>query len=78
MWGEQDLYLVQPFYGASYLTGKHEIEAFMAERANDLGDDYSFKAFMDEMEASGLIPVSLIRWEITGRDDEILAMTRGR
>jgi len=78
VWGEQDLYLVQPFYGASYLTGKHEIEAFMAERANDLGDGYSFKGFMDDMEASGLIPVSLIRWEITGRDDEIRAMTRGR
>jgi hypothetical protein len=31
---------------------------------------------MDEMEESGLIPVSLIRWEITGRDDEIRKMTR--
>jgi len=76
VWGEQDLYLVQPFYGASYLTGKHEIEVFMAERAEDLGDDYSFKGFMDEMEASGLIPVSLIRWEITGRDNEIRVMSR--
>jgi len=75
VWGEQDLYLVQPFYGASYLTGKHEIEQLMAERANDLGSAYSFKGFMDEMEASGLIPVSLIRWEMTGRDDEILEMT---
>lgn len=76
VWGEQDLYLVQPFYGASYLTGKHEIEQLMAEWARELGAEYSFKGFMDEMEASGLIPVSLIRWEMTGQDDEIRKMTR--
>jgi len=26
---------------------------------------------MDEFQSSGMIPVSLIRWELTGRDDEI-------
>ncbi len=66
VWGEQDLYLHQPFYGDSYLTGKHQIEELMAERAEQLGEGFSFKGFMDEMEASGLIPVSLIRWEMTG------------
>jgi len=75
VWGEQYLYLVQPFYGASYLMGKHQIEDLMRERAHQLGDDFTFKGFMDEMEASGLIPVSLIRWEITGMDDEIREMT---
>jgi hypothetical protein len=67
VWGEQDLYLHQPFYGDSYLTGKHQIEELMVERADQLGAEFSFKRFMDEMEASGLIPVSLIRWEMTGR-----------
>ena len=52
--------------------GKYEIEQLMAERAAQLGDDYSLKRFMDEMEASGLIPMSLIRWEVTGEMDEIL------
>jgi hypothetical protein len=65
--GEQDLYLRQPYYGASYLGGKYEIEQLMTERAAELGDDFTFKGFMDEMEASGLIPVSLIRWEMTGQ-----------
>jgi hypothetical protein len=32
---------------------------------------------MDEMEASGLVPASLIRWEMTGRDDQIREMTGG-
>jgi hypothetical protein len=75
--GEQYFYLQQPYYGASYLGGKHQIEQFMAERIADLGDDYSIKRFMDEMEGSGLIPVSLIRWEITGRDDQVREMTGG-
>ena len=77
VWGEQYLYLHQPFYGASYLMGKHQIEDLMRERAHQLGDDFTFKRFMDEMEASGLIPVSLIRWEMTGMDDEIRTMTDG-
>ncbi len=76
VWGEQDLYLVQPFYGASYLTGKHEIEQLMSEEAREPGDGYSFKGLMDRMEDSGPIPVSLIRWGMTGRDDEILAKNR--
>ena len=77
VWGEQDFYLHQPYYGASYLMGKYQIEELMAERMADLGEEYSLKGFMDEMEASGLIPVSLIRWEMTGRDDQIREMTGG-
>ena len=77
VWGEQFFYLQQPYYGASYLGGKHQIEEFMTERAAQLGDEYSFKRFMDEMEASGLIPVSLIRWEITGDDSQIREMAGG-
>ncbi len=75
--GEQYFYLQQPYYGASYLGGKHQIEQFMAERIADLGEDFSIKRFMSEMEASGLIPVSLIRWEVTGRDDQIREMKGG-
>lgn len=72
--GEQYFYLQQPYYGVSYLGGKDQIEAFMAERIADLGDDFSIKRFWDDIEASGLIPFSLIRWEITGRSDEIEEM----
>jgi uncharacterized protein (DUF885 family) len=77
VWGEQYFYLQQPYYGASYLGGKHQIEAFMAERAAELGDEYSMKGFMDDMEASGLIPMSLIRWEMTGDASQVLGMTGG-
>lgn len=72
---EQHLYLQQPGYGTSYLAGKIQIENLLAERARQLGDDFTLKRFMDELNAVGVIPVSLIRWELTGLDDDIRRMT---
>jgi uncharacterized protein (DUF885 family) len=66
VWFEQQLYLQQPGYGTCYLTGKALIESLLAERAQQQGDAFALKGFMDELLASGLIPVSLIRWELTG------------
>jgi hypothetical protein len=31
-----------------------------------LGDQFTIKRFMDELNAAGLIPASLLRWELTG------------
>jgi hypothetical protein len=67
VWGEQHLYLQQPGYGTSYLIGKIEIEKLMNERRQQLGDKFRMKPFMDEFNAAGLVPASLIRWEMTGR-----------
>jgi uncharacterized protein (DUF885 family) len=64
--GEQHLYLQQPGYGISYVVGKVEIEKAMAARARQLGDKFTFKSFMDEFLAVGQIPVSLVRWQVTG------------
>jgi hypothetical protein len=72
---EQQLYLQQPGYGTSYLTGKALLEDLIAERALQLGDDFVLKDFMEELFASGVIPVSLIRWQMTGRRDPILSLT---
>ncbi|MEQ8748902.1 MAG: DUF885 family protein [Amphiplicatus sp.] len=71
---EQQLYLRQPGYGTSYVTGKHQIEMLLADRAHQEGDDYSLKHFFRELNAAGMIPLSLIRWELTGDDSEIEAM----
>ncbi len=78
VWGEQHLYLQQPGYGTSYIIGKIEIEQLMAERALQLGDDFTLKGFMDEFTSAGVIPVSLVRWELTGRDDVINRMAAAR
>jgi hypothetical protein len=77
VWGEQHLYLQQPGYGTSYLIGKFQFEQLLQERAAQLGDAYSTRRFLDEFNDAGLIPLSLIRWELTGNADEIRAMTDG-
>ena len=68
---EQQLYLRQPGYGTSYITGKYLIERLLAERSRQLGDDFTLSGFYEEVDALGVIPVSLIRWQLTGKDDEI-------
>ena len=65
---EQHLYLRQPGYGASYITGGRLMEETIAERARQLGSQFSIRRVMDEINAAGMIPVSLIYWELTGDD----------
>ena len=64
---EQHLYLQQPGYGTSYLIGKKQIEMLLAARKMQLGDSFRMKQFMDSFNAAGLVPASLLRWELTGR-----------
>ena len=71
VWNEQQLYLEQPTYGTSYVIGKVAIDKLLADRAQQLGDEFSLGRFIDEFHAAGMIPVSLIRWEMTGLGDEL-------
>ena len=68
--GEQHLYLQQPAYGTSYVVGKIAVETLMSDRARELGDRFSMREFMDAFDSVGLIPVTLVRWEVMGRPDE--------
>lgn len=69
---EQHLYLQQPGYGTSYLTGKIQIEELMAEYALVEGDAFTMKRFFDGFFDAGVIPTVLTRWEMTGTKDPIL------
>ncbi|MCP3961603.1 MAG: DUF885 domain-containing protein [bacterium] len=71
---EQQLYLRQPGYGTSYVSGKYLIERLLAERARQLGEEFTLSGFYEDVDALGVIPVSLIRWQLTGKDDEIRAL----
>jgi hypothetical protein len=64
--GEQHLYLQQPGYGTSYLVGKIQLERLLADRRRQLGAAFTMRRLMDELTAAGLIPVSLVRWQVTG------------
>ena len=74
---EQHLYLRQPGYGASYITGGRLMEEVIAERARQLGDGFSMRRFFDEVDAAGMIPVSLIYWELTGDDRMVRELREG-
>jgi hypothetical protein len=70
--GEQHLYLQQPSYGTSYLVGKMQIEQVIGVRRRQLGDQFTILRFMDELDACGLIPMSLVAWEVTGEKPAFL------
>jgi hypothetical protein len=76
--GEQHLYLQQPAYGASYLIGKIETDKLITERRRQLGDAFTMKRFMDEFNAAGLVPISLVRWELTGQMSDDVKRMLGR
>ena len=75
---EQHLYLRQPGYGASYITGGRLMEETIAERARQLGDRFTMQLVMDEINRAGMIPVSLIYWELTGNDRMVRELGEGR
>lgn len=77
-WGEQHLYLQQPGYGTSYVTGKILIEQLIAERARQLGDDFTLLRFMQEFTGAGVIPLSLVRWQMTGEAPWFVDPSTGR
>ena len=63
---EQQLYLRQPGYGTSYVTGKSLIDELIKDRSHQLGEAFTLRRFFDEFNDAGVIPVSLIRWQLTG------------
>ncbi len=66
---EQHLYLRQPGYGTSYITGKYLLEdaikdfALMKELQNE---PFSIREFLDKLNTIGNIPMVLGHWELTG------------
>jgi hypothetical protein len=75
---EQHLYLRQPGYGASYITGGRLMEEVIAERARQLGDGFSIERVMNEINAAGMIPASLVYWEVTGDDRMVRELAEAR
>ncbi len=65
------IYLRRPAYGMNYTIGKAQMEQVLADRQRQLGDRFALGAFTDEFLSRGSIPISLIRWEMTGLDDEM-------
>ncbi len=69
---EQHLYLRQPGYGTSYVTGKIQIEELLGEYAIQEADDFTVGRFFDAFYDAGIIPIVLTRWQMTGEKHSIL------
>jgi hypothetical protein len=66
---EQHLYLRQPGYGTSYITGKYLLDQTLADyaRQKEARDEpFSLRRFFDDLNATDSIPISMSRWEMTG------------
>jgi hypothetical protein len=63
---EEHFYLQQPGYETSYVSGKILIDQLIAEYARQREGKFEMQLFMDEFLGKGIIPVSLIYWEMTG------------
>ena len=69
---EQHLYLRQPGYGTSYITGKYLVENALADFARlqeSKKIPFQIKDFFDQLNTIGNIPISLGHWEMTGVDE---------
>ena len=60
-----------PGYGLGYTVGMLQMQRLLADRKRQLGDDFNLKEFHDDFMATGRLPMSLIRWEMTGLDNEV-------
>lgn len=71
---EQHLYLRQPGYGTSYITGKYLLEAAMADyaRIQELeGKEFKTQDFFDTLNSIGNIPIALGHWQMTGESKHL-------
>jgi hypothetical protein len=65
---EQHLYLRQPGYGTSYITGKYLVENALAEYARQLEArnlPFRIRDFLDQLSAIDNIPISLGHFELS-------------
>jgi uncharacterized protein (DUF885 family) len=68
---EQHLYLREPGYGTCYVTGKYFIERIMMDMGRKEGNQFKLYHFFDAFYGAGIMPISLVRWQMTGNDEEI-------
>jgi uncharacterized protein (DUF885 family) len=76
--GRYDLegYLRRPGSGSGYIIGKIQLEELLSEQALELGSSFDLGVFHDDVLSRGMIPLTLIRWEMTGADDEVRPLWR--
>lgn len=71
---DAEIYLRRPpGYGLGYTIGNIQIQQLLGEARIALGEHFNLKAFHDQFMNSGRIPVSLIRYEMLDKTDQVEA-----
>lgn len=69
---DAEIYLRRPpGYGLGYTVGSFQMYKLLADRKQQLRDDFVLGEFHDQVMAAGGMPIALIRYEMTGLDDEM-------
>ena len=78
VWFEMQSNLRNPggFHSSNVVAGKAYFMKLFREQAQALGDDFVIRDFVDAFLSSGTIPMSLIRWEMTGNGDDVMLETQ--
>lgn len=74
---DAEIYLRRPpGYGIGYTIGALQMQRLLADVKRQQGEAFDLQAFHDTVMNSGRIPLSLLRWEMTGLDDEVRTFWR--
>jgi hypothetical protein len=69
---DAEIYLRRPpGYGIGYTIGHLQMRKLLADRRWQLGERFAPQEFHDGFLALGRLPIALLRWEMTGLDDEV-------
>ena len=62
---------VRPTHTLTYQVGKFEVYKLLMDRMRQLGEGFKLRDFHDALLATGQIPISFARWEMTGNDEDV-------
>lgn len=71
---EVNMYVRWPYQAASYIIGKQQIEQMLGDTIYKNKFSVDWRKFHDAILDSGQIPLALVRWEVTGKDDQMQAL----
>ena len=73
-WYEMQTNLRYVGWHMGMVIGKLAMNQLIADRIRQQGNDFTYKGFFKEYFATGIIPMALIRWQLTGNDSEIKSL----
>ena len=68
---EAAMFSTTPGQAITYLVGKTQILAFLADARLVQGENFNLRTFDDFLWLNGNIPIVLQRWEYLGKDDDL-------